>query len=332
MKAASVSKAASTRPARRGRSAVELAVCGAIAALGATLLLPALYGAALEAKTRTCENNLKRLGTAIESFEQAQRHLPGAWYHPGDAAGSAAYAGGFTQLLPHVNQQALYAKYDFAKHWWDPANQEVAKTRIPLFECPDAPGAHVRKGLRGIGGGDKVDESLSAAVGDYWILRGFIEDRVPRVDGRTPGALMPLSADGAAQKAHDVLPRWELITDGRASSLMLGEKGGAPDFFIRGVKQEKPANFNGFNDPWTSYSSAWVRVYTADGTKENWTAGPCAVNCQNGYGAVYAFHQGGANFLFADGSVKFVHEKLAPDVYLSLLSRSGGEVVSPDDL
>ena len=39
-------------------------------------------------------------------------------------------------------------------------------------------------------------------------------------------------------------------------------------------------------------------------------------------------HPGGGNFLFADGSVKFLKSSINPLTYNSLGSRNGGEIVS----
>ena len=41
-------------------------------------------------------------------------------------------------------------------------------------------------------------------------------------------------------------------------------------------------------------------------------------------------HPGGANFLFADGSVKFLKNTISLPTYCALGSRNGGEVVSGD--
>lgn len=41
-------------------------------------------------------------------------------------------------------------------------------------------------------------------------------------------------------------------------------------------------------------------------------------------------HPGGANAMFADGSVKFVKDSIARNIWMSLGTRNGGEVVSSD--
>ncbi len=58
--------------------------------------------------------------------------------------------------------------------------------------------------------------------------------------------------------------------------------------------------------------------------------GPCAVNCTNN-GEVYSFHQGGANVLFADGSVHLLSANLDLNIMVALITRNGGEVI-PDNI
>ena len=41
-------------------------------------------------------------------------------------------------------------------------------------------------------------------------------------------------------------------------------------------------------------------------------------------------HSGGANFLYADGSIHFIRNGIDPAVYLALGTRSGGEIITND--
>ena len=44
----------------------------------------------------------------------------------------------------------------------------------------------------------------------------------------------------------------------------------------------------------------------------------------------WSLHPGGANFLFADGSVRFIKEYVGFTIFKSLATRAGGEVLSSD--
>ena len=55
--------------------------------------------------------------------------------------------------------------------------------------------------------------------------------------------------------------------------------------------------------------------------------GPCHTNCTNN-NEVYSFHTGGANHVFADGSVHFVKKSMDIRMFVKLLTRAGGDVVT----
>jgi prepilin-type processing-associated H-X9-DG protein len=58
---------------------------------------------------------------------------------------------------------------------------------------------------------------------------------------------------------------------------------------------------------------------------------PRAMNATN-ENEPYGFHPNGANFLFADGQVKFLHEQIDLLVFAGLVTRNSGEVTNLDDL
>ena len=69
---------------------------------------------------------------------------------------------------------------------------------------------------------------------------------------------------------------------------------------------------------------------TIPGTAAGWTGClDCALEGSNFVNAS-SNHPGGANFAFADGSVKFIKDSINMLVYGSLGTRTGGEVISAD--
>ena len=51
------------------------------------------------------------------------------------------------------------------------------------------------------------------------------------------------------------------------------------------------------------------------------------LNCHN-WDEVYAFHKGGAMVSFADGSVEFFKQDADPEVFVSLYTMAGNDVIS----
>src|SRR5262249_39948932 len=58
--------------------------------------------------------------------------------------------------------------------------------------------------------------------------------------------------------------------------------------------------------------------------------GPCVMNCTND-NEVYSFHFGGANFAFADGSVRFIRESIRNPTSAALTTKGANDVADPSD-
>ena len=74
----------------------------------------------------------------------------------------------------------------------------------------------------------------------------------------------------------------------------------------------------------------WVSGRLYDGTSgaANGGGGPCAVNCSNATTAgMYSFHEGGAQVVLADGSVRFVSQNISGWTLSSMITARGGEVL-----
>jgi prepilin-type N-terminal cleavage/methylation domain-containing protein/prepilin-type processing-associated H-X9-DG protein len=117
-------------------------------------------------------------------------------------------------------------------------------------------------------------------------------------------------------------------TDGLSNSIMVGEvlpeKTANSAFFVTNggsAGTTVPINFDS-----NSYPA------TATNCNQRWEGASTPLGCRFSASAkgFKCRHPGGANFLFADGSVHFLKTSISMPVYCALGSRNGGEVVSAD--
>jgi prepilin-type processing-associated H-X9-DG protein len=137
------------------------------------------------------------------------------------------------------------------------------------------------------------------------------------------------------------------VTDGLSNTIAFAESAGRPFVYRKGGKLVSGdsvahrVNAGGWSRPASDFS---LDGSSLDGSV---IPGLCPLNCTNGddiasqtfpypyYGSegtseAFAFHPGGANFLFGDGSVHFVKESIGIVTFASLITRAGGEVISAD--
>src|SRR5262249_60695701 len=116
------------------------------------------------------------------------------------------------------------------------------------------------------------------------------------------------------------------ITDGTTNTILLTEDAGRPRQWLAGSRSGPDNALAG--GPWTGGANPIiVQGSTPDGGSR---PGPCPMNCNNDR-EVYSFHAGGANAVFADGSVRFLRAGMSIRVLAALVTRAGGEVVPADD-
>ena len=116
------------------------------------------------------------------------------------------------------------------------------------------------------------------------------------------------------------------ITDGTSNTIMAGEM--LP-------YQDADSNFWCFNGctAGTTIPINWnsnTVPSTANGCFQNWWDSPVGCRYNSDSKGFKSEHPGGANFLFADGSVHFLKQSISMGTYCALASRNGGEVISAD--
>jgi prepilin-type processing-associated H-X9-DG protein len=129
------------------------------------------------------------------------------------------------------------------------------------------------------------------------------------------------------------------ITDGTSNTILMSECGGKPVGYNRKrqiyISEVDGLPVDGTIEPVSSGGGAWgdMFIYSAlAGGKcddSGWRLGPCMVNSTSN-NEIYSWHTSGANVLFGDGSVRFMPDNTAATVIFALVTRAGGEAVSPD--
>jgi len=256
--------------------------------------------AAREAARRMhCSNNLKQMGLAVHNYMSQHRE-----YLPPGSPGAATH-GLFTYMLPFLEQQVIFDELTLNGSTFIEPHRY---TPIAAYKCPSYPAPDVMRG--------KTNDLMNGALCTYLGVGGVIRAGVETVPSGSGGA-MPKNGIfgwGFNRKANEVI-------DGLSNSLAMGEF----------VQQDAVGEFSGYPGnvrPWifgattTSECSYTFRVVEhtinapldriADGVTFN-------------YLPFGSFHPGGAMFLVADGSVRFLSETINFELYQALATCNGQE-------
>ena len=289
---------------RPGFTVVELLVLIAIISVLIGLILPAVQKVRNTAARTQCQNHMRQIGLALHGYHDANRRLP-----PGMSSDKPTepypWMAWHARLLPYIEQDNLWrvtaAAYQ-RDRWFENNPPHVGfSTVIPAFCCPADGRTFKAADVHG----------LTVALTSYLGNQG-------RSQAVTNGVLFV-----------DSNVRLDEITDGTSNTLMVGERPPSPDYrfgwWYGGW---------GLNQDGTADNVLGVRGFSSSGTygpecapgPYHYTQG----NLSNPCDALHFWspHSGGANFLFCDGSVRFLTYS-ADSIMPALATRAGGEAVSP---
>jgi prepilin-type N-terminal cleavage/methylation domain-containing protein len=290
---------------------VELLVVIAIIGILVALLLPAIQAAREAARRSSCTNNLKQIGLAIANYQLVHKEFPpsssdtleNALDFSLDLAGETRHSWG-SFILPYIEESVLEDTIDRSVHALSTTNELAASKIITVYRCPSYTGPAFSDGDRYEGLSDIF------AIGNYVAFGGSTVGNLWGVD---------LFPDGAIVPGGGITPKD--ITDGLSHTLFNAE-----------TREEV---FAVWADGFTAGVSALVfhssrhPEYARDQIALNYAPyfeykpmvkwGPSSM------------HAGGAYHSFGDGSVRFLRDDIAQDVYVAMTTREGGDVAGDVD-
>jgi prepilin-type N-terminal cleavage/methylation domain-containing protein/prepilin-type processing-associated H-X9-DG protein len=289
------------RIGRPGFTLLELLVVIGIVAVLLALLLSAVQRARASAGRAGCTNNLRQAGIALHNYHGVYGSFP-----PGVRASSPyPFAGWEARLLPFVEQSSLWTKTQqaFARDldFRDNPPHSGFATVLRLYTCPSDPRTQTSLDL---GNGFVV------AFTDYLGVEGTNQYR----------------EDGMLYLDSQV--RFADVTDGTSTTLLVGERPPSPEghfgWWYGGMGQ----SMDGSADMLLGAQEhiVYPLYYSARCPLISPGFGPGNDRNVCDTFHFWSCHIGGANFLFVDGSVRFLSYSAA-SLLPALATRAGGEAV-----
>jgi len=113
---------------------VEVVIAGGIAYLLVCLLIyQDVHGSLAAARRSQCRNNLKQIGYALHNYHDAYGCFPPACVKNAEGRPMHSWR---VLILPYMDEEALYDRYDFDEPWDGPNNRTLAQKISRIYQCP----------------------------------------------------------------------------------------------------------------------------------------------------------------------------------------------------
>ncbi|MFM8273841.1 MAG: DUF1559 domain-containing protein [Gemmata sp.] len=330
---------------RLGFTLIELLVVIAIIAILIGLLLPAVQKVREAAARMQCANNFKQIGLALHNHHDAKGSLPPGSTYYGACCTPPTYTNWAIEILPYVEQEALYTQYRQNELNTSANNNAVGQQRVKAYECPsdrmvgikEVPSSGPSTSQWMHGSYRAVSGKANMTVG--W---GAWDGFEPTLWPNNKMDLSYRSLLHAIGQSYNGAP----VTDITIGSMKLSEMGG-PEKFSGAtdglsntlmVGEYTTHTTTGRGTFWAytygSYNQSSVGAESRLFGKHYGASGTDATGCWGTPGlygdqmckrAFNSGHTNGANFCLGDGSVRFISYSAAINLLQNMATMAGGE-------
>ena len=328
---------------RKGFTLIELLVVIAIIAILVALLLPAVQQAREAARRTQCKNNLKQLGLAFHNYHDVHRTFPPGWIndhslarnaadnnvnaHHGNDENGAQWAWSVF-LMPFIDQAPAFNTLGVNDQRADAAVETALTTPggaiglvltspMAAFRCPSDTAPDVNsEGNRVVDG--TTMNGLNVTTSNYVASnRGQLGGGTGVTNRRSEVNTLGMFYGDSKIRVRDV-------TDGTSNTLMAGERawryqGGsgfiqanAALLFVAGGETSSQCLEDSCS--FTDAIATTGRGINIDDTNVS-------------QGSYNSLHTGGAQFVLADGAVRFISENVDLDILANLGNPNDGNVI-----
>ena len=336
---------------------VELLVVIAIIGILIALLLPAVQAAREAARRMQCQNHLKQYGLSLHTYNDSFGGLPrmefrfqggtNIWPPPYDTTSANTDLSIHVRILPYVEQGAFLAPFNNNVPVYSSLSgmtseiREIVGISLPMLNCPSE--SESKNPVRPTSGPTGMPVPVAGTnyvfcngtgVGQYYQI-----SNVPTKDGlfshKTTGLQQIVDGTSNTIAISETLLAFEAseaVNDRKAWRRMAftdkaggsGESG-YENIDLLAAAQEAPPTGGSRGFPWVSSrgtATGFSTYYTPNfGAPGNWIRG---ANNSN-YNFTSSNHTGGVGTCNADGSVKFVSDSVALEIWRAASTCNGGE-------
>jgi prepilin-type N-terminal cleavage/methylation domain-containing protein len=300
---------------------VELLIVITIIAILMALLIPAVMYSQDAGRRLKCKNNLKQIGVAIRNYETRYQRFPPGGITEGPCCGTKSLTSWAISILPFLEQQPLYERYDMKAFNEDPVNEFVRQAVLDIYACPAEEGVG-QLDIPESGPGGTWGAHLKYRRGSYRCMTGKSNgDGWWDADQNT---MLPLHWRGIMHQVADRNVKRDLTTerlgnvvDGTSNTLMVGE--------MTTLSHQSRRTFWAYS--YTSYNASAAvpqsRTLLVDYDKCRTIGGRGGSNpCKRGWGS---FHPQGLHFVLVDGSVHLINGNIDINLFADLATIAGDE-------